>query len=58
MGAVLRSMAVAFLAAKGAEHSQLMRPWERVIAEGGDRSWSLRKQETSRRLTTLIRPIR
>lgn len=36
MGAVLRSMAVAFLAAaEGTEHSELMRPWERVADEGG-----------------------
>ena len=36
MGAVLRSMAVAFLAANGTEHSELMHTWERVIAEAGD----------------------
>src|SRR4051812_11879387 len=28
-------MAVAFVAAEGAEHSELMHPWERVAAEAG-----------------------
>jgi protease I len=36
VGAVLRSMPVAFLAAAdGVEHSELTRPWERVAAEAG-----------------------